>query len=174
MDPSGPFSLDFQFNDGSVFGGDGNNTVTVSDFNFYGGSWAGGGTAIGGASSASGVVNITDSAFLNEYFRAFTPGTSLSFKVSITTTVDVPAPDQFSFAILDGALSEISTSGPGSEFVSVDVNSSNPIINKFGSTPGSLIQISAPVTTLVPEPATYLAGLGALGMLGLTAWWKRR
>lgn len=120
--PTGPFSLDFQLADGSGTG-DGNNTVTISDFNFHGGSWTG-----------PSVVTMTDNSFFSEATYQFVPGGVLSFDVSMTTAVDAGGtPDEFSFDILDNSLSEIPTVGLGDAMVAVAIDSANPTVQVFGS-----------------------------------------
>src|SRR4051812_19466391 len=57
--PAGPFSIDFQLNNGS--GPLADNTATISNFNFGGGAPAGTPTLIGGASgNLSSSVRLTD------------------------------------------------------------------------------------------------------------------
>jgi len=159
--PAGPFALDFQLTDGSG-GGDGNNTAVVKNFNFHGGSWSG---------PAS--VSLTDNAFWVDFSQGFTAGTSLSFTVSLTTSVDAGGtPDRFSFALLDASGGEIPTVGIANEFLGVDLSSPNPTIESYYSD-GSLtdIVIGAPGVTVVPEPQStlgvaLLCGLGALSLAG--------
>jgi hypothetical protein len=162
---NGPFSLDFQLNDGSGLG-DGNNTVTLSNFRFGGGSAAGAPTHIGGATGnlASG-ISLTDTDFLNEFFQPLAVGTTLSFLVTMTRNVDAGlTPDLFSFAILDNALFNIATTGLGDSLLLVNIN--NPAlgvrdVQTYVSTNPAGVTVAA-----VPEPATLtlvalsLAGLG--------------
>jgi hypothetical protein len=163
---SGPFSLEFQFNDGSG-GGDGNNTVLLSDFNFNGGGLTGNASVVGGAAAGVGSVTLTDSAFFNSFSQPFTPGNSLHFRVSLGTNLDPGGtPDQFSFAILDKTGVEIPTTGLGNALVTVDINSPNPVPQSFG-TASPTIQIAAPSVTPVPEPAAFSA-MGILVLVVLT------
>src|SRR3974377_1196092 len=58
--PSGPFSLDFQLNDGSGLG-DANNTATINNFTFGTGSATGTANLAGGAAgNLSSTVALTD------------------------------------------------------------------------------------------------------------------
>jgi hypothetical protein len=167
-DPSGPFSLDFQLIDGAGIG-DGNNTVEVSNFDFHGGGWVGG--------NPSPIV-LTDMSFFSEFLQEFTPGTFLSFQVSMTTAVDAgPTPDQFSFAILDNLLFEIPTVGVGDALVSVDINSANPPVATFGTDSGrTSIAIPGPIVAGVPDGditipslvvvATMIGGAGVRRRVG--------
>jgi len=156
--PAGPFSLDFQLIDGSG-GGDANNTVVISDFDFDGGGWAG-----------PVSVSLTDSAFFTDFTEAFNVGTGLSFRVSVTTAVDAGAtPDRFSFALLDNGGFEIPTRGLADEFLGVDLNSPYPLIEAYSSDLARTgIGIAAPTVTIVPEPAfvALLAGLVLVGFAG--------
>src|SRR5437868_15463863 len=65
---AGPFSLEFQLNDGSGIG-DGNNTVVLSNFAFgAGGGQAGSPILNGGTTGALGSsVTIRDSSFFNQF-----------------------------------------------------------------------------------------------------------
>src|SRR5690349_14032044 len=108
--PAGPFSLDFQLNDGSA-AGDGNNTAVLSGFFFGSGASLGSASVAGGASGDLGSsVTLTDSGFLNEFTQGFTPGATLQFLLNLSTNVDAgDTPDQFSFAILDSSGAQLPT-----------------------------------------------------------------
>jgi hypothetical protein len=178
---AGPFSLNFQLNDGSG-GGDGNNTATLSNFQFGGGSAAGAPSVSGGASGAlSGAVTFTDTGFLNSFTQEWNAGSLLSFRLNLTTNVDPgPTPDEFSFAILDNLGFEIPTGGVatvGSDvFLLIDITSANPVVQTFRSDPsraafagGNEIDMAAPVvvSASVPEPGSWLLlGTIAIGLAG--------
>jgi hypothetical protein len=151
---NGPFSLDFQLIDGS---GTVPNQVTLSNFNFNGGGAVGSGTATPGvAGSLSSLVTLdtTANAF-NEFYQQFTPGTSLSFNVSMTRNVDPgPTPDAFSFAILDKNLFNIPTTGLGDALVLVNIDSATfglSNVQTFASTAPAGVTAAA-----VPEPASLV------------------
>lgn len=178
--PGGPFSLDFQFNDGSGTN-DGNNTVTIGNFNFGTGGSAGAPILTGGASgTVAGGFVLTDSTFFNDITLPFTPGTTLSFSVTTTTHVDAGGtPDLFTFGILDqNGFNVPTTAGsPFDVFVEIPLNSPTPPVLTFGSdtsrtlsTGGATPNIAAPVVTTtapVPEPAgVWLLG-GGVGVLVL-------
>jgi hypothetical protein len=95
----GPFELVFVLTDGSG-NGDANNTVTLSNFLFGGGS-AGSvdpSLSFGGASGdLSSGVGLVDSAFLNIFASSFTPGSALSFDFSLTTNADTGGTPDRSF-----------------------------------------------------------------------------
>lgn len=171
--PSGPFTLDFQLNDGSGTG-DANSWATISNITFGGGS-ASAGTAwtIGGASGDLGSsVTLNDSdPLLNDFTQGFTPGSWLSFTVSLSTNVDAGGtPDEFSFAILDGNFFNLPTASLGSDtFVQVAIDSANPSILTAASLDGT---IPSPTVTPVPEASTY--GLMGAALLGLVALKRRR
>lgn len=170
--PSGPFTLDFQLNDGSGLG-DANNWATISNISFGGGSATSGTDfTIGGASGnlGSSVALIDSNSLLNDFTQGFTPGSWLSFDVSLSTNVDDGVtPDEFSFAILDNNFFNLPTTSLGTDtFVQVALDSANPTVLTAASLDGA---IPAPSVTPVPEASTYgLMGAAALGLLAL----KRR
>lgn len=176
--PAGPFSLEFQFNDGSG-AGDANNTAILSNFLFNGGSAVGSPTLTGGATGnlASGLT-LTDSSFFNQFIQTFTPGSTLSFMLSLTTNLDGGGtPDEFTFAILDNTGTEIPTSNPNffDVFVQIDIDSLSPSVGTFATdanrspTAGGLpIDIAAPAAisvSSVPEPTTFSLLAGVLGIM---------
>ena len=159
----GAFTLDFQLTDGSGIG-DGNNTVMLNDFAFGGGSWAGPASA-----------TLIDNAFFVEFPQGFTPGTSLSFKVSMTTAVDAGGtPDLFSLAILDNGVEIPTLAPPGYDaFLLVNIDSSNPLIQTFGTDPGrTTINIQTPSIRPVPEGGVSIVILAGVWACGLV--WHRR
>ena len=161
-----PFYLDFQLNDGSGgITGNRNNTATLSGFAFDGGSAANNPVTFGGASGSltSGVV-ITDSDFSNEFYEGFTPGSTLRFLLELTANVEAPAPDQFSFAIVDGTLTEIPTTSFFDVFVEIDIDSTSPTVRTYA---GDGIAIAAPIVTRVSVPEPASAALLAVGLVGL-------
>ena len=153
---AGPFTIDFQLTDGSGTD-DANNSVTISNFAFGGGGAVGTSSLLGGAAgSLSAGVSLTDSSFLNEFDQVFTPGSLLSFDVSMTTNVDAGlTPDEFSFAILDSTGSEIPTFDTvGDAFLTVDIDSVNPPVVVYASDPSRPLAATptAPgVTTGIPN-----------------------
>ena len=170
--PAVPFYLDFQFNNGSGTG-DANNSATLGNFQFGGGSATGSPSTSGGAAgNLSSTVVIQDSAFLNEFYQEFTPGNTLGFTVDLTTQVESPTPDQFSFAILDNTLTELPTQGFSNAFAMIDINSTSPSVQTFASDStvssaggGGAITMAAPTVQVVPEPMTLV--LLVIGMGGL-------
>ena len=152
---AGPFALDFQLN------GSGPNTVVVSNFNFGGGAAAGTAVASNGAAGTLGTaVTLSDSSsFFNELYQPFTPGSTLSFFVSMTTTV-TPTPDAFSFAILDGSLFNIPTTGLGDSLLLVNITRStltaSDIETFSGVNPPGGPNYSNVTVLALPEPAAIL------------------
>jgi PEP-CTERM motif len=159
----GPFSLDFQLI------GSGPNTVAINGLDFGGGSAVGPAFTSGGASGdlASGIILSDATNFFNELFEQFIPGNTLSFSATLTTDV-TPTPDAFSFAILDGNLLNIPTTGLGNSLVLVNISSptltSGDVQTFTGlSVPGA--DYSGITTKAVPEPASlFLLGAGLLAM----------
>lgn len=171
--PAGPFSLDFQLNDGSAVG-DGNNWATLNHFQFGGGSAVGGATTFGGATGnlTSGIsLADTDWSF-NELYQGFLPGSWLTFDLTLSTHVDLGGtPDSFSFAILDGNLMNLPTLAPGTDaLIQIDIDGASPAVATYASLDG-LISVSA---TPVPEASTYgLCGLGLLALVALKRRFRR-
>lgn len=160
ISPSGPFSLDFQFIDGSGIG-DSNNSVTVDNFNFGTGAPVGVpfvfGSVIGDLSTG---IAFTDAEFFNAFNQTFTPGAVLGFTVTMTTNPEsIDVPDQFSFAILDG-------NGFGSPMLIAEVGLGRPTMLAFAS---DALSLDAPTVNSVPEPSFgWLVGACCLA-LGLVA-----
>jgi hypothetical protein len=87
--PAGPFYLYLEVVDGSGVG-DGNNSASLADFNFGGGSEVGSPFSFGGATGSLGSkLTLTDTSDVNFFTQQFTPGKSLSFSISLTTNDDV-------------------------------------------------------------------------------------
>ena len=170
---SGPFSLDFQLNDGSGTLA-GVNTVTLSSFVFTGGTATGSANLFGDATgSLSSTVTLTDDvSFSNEFFQGFSAGTTkIGFNVLLTTNVDPgPTPDAFSMAILDNTLANIPTTGLGDSLMLVNIDSASlslSDVQSFTSTSPAGVTVAA---SAVPEPSSWLfmgSGLLALGWLAL-------
>lgn len=177
---AGPFSVAFQLNDGSGTN-DGNNTATLTNFSFGGGSATGSPTLFGGAGGdLTGTVTLTDSDFFNAFIQGFSPGSSLSFLVDLTTNVDSGGiPDAFAFSILDANGFSIPTMDPSGAdtLLTINIDSANPEILTYATDPsrntlggtGPAITMDAPVTSPVPEPASLLllgTGLASLALAG--------
>ncbi|TCV90662.1 NF038129 family PEP-CTERM protein [Sulfurirhabdus autotrophica] len=176
----GNYALAFQLTDGSGTG-DGNNTATLGNFNFGGGSAAGcpaNCTLFGDASGdATSSVILNDSTFFNVFTERFTPGNSLSFILNLTTVAETPTPDAFAFGILDSAGNPILTLDPlASSFLSIDIDSTQPTPLLWATDPASPVAINAPTLSTPPpvvgvsEPGSLL--LIAAGMAGLI--WSAR
>jgi len=170
---SGPFVLGFVLIDAS-FTGDGNNTAVLSNFDFGGGSAGAVATSGGGVTGnlLSGIT-LTDSdpSGFNFITSAFTPGTSLSFNLALTTNPDLTINpsfnqpgDEFLFVILDSTGQRIpTTQSDGSDaFAAATIAPGGVSVQQF-----------SPTQTFVPEPGTVL--LVASGMaLGLFRRSRRR
>jgi hypothetical protein len=171
----GPFAIGFQLIDGGVLS---NNTVTLSNFTFGGGS-AG---AVQSSTAASGnigsTVTLDNSAFLGEFIQNFTPGTTLSFRFSTTNNSDGATPDEWSVFLLNGG-TQIATTDAGGTFAYVDLTGATlDFSHTFSSNtgiPGGL-NIAAPTVSQVssgaPEPATFLTLVPVL--LGLLIIGRRK
>jgi hypothetical protein len=162
-DAAGPFSIGFEFVDGSGIG-DGNNLLFMSNFNFGAGGPSGLPLTFGsvGGDLSSSVV-MTDAAPDNIFVQSFVPGNTLSFLLNMTTNVDAgPTPDEFIMSILDNTFTPIPTTAgsPLSPFLQIDIDSSNPTVETFSSDPtqppaggGGPISIGQPTVSTVPEPS---------------------
>lgn len=155
---SGPFEVGFLLIDASGTG-DANNTVTLSSFAFGGGS-AGSvdpsGTVGGASGTLSSTITLMDSAFFNGLSSHFTPGSSLSFLVSMTTKTDATIDpstgltgDQFDFFVFDSSNQPITTSDPtgGNTLTLATIGPSGLSVQNF--------TIGKPQEN-VPEPSTLL------------------
>lgn len=182
--PAGPLSVMFQMTDGSG-AGDGNNTATITDFHFGGGSPSGTPVFAGGASgSLDSSISLVDNSFLNIFTQQFVPGLSLAFRVTLTTNVDAGGiPDQFSFSILDSSGAALPTRGLGmvgiDSFITIDIDSDTPQARAFAAdmfrfpeAGGPAIDLAAPSVQVVPEPQTWILLSGAL--ISLAAMRRRR
>jgi hypothetical protein len=173
---AGDFSLDFQFLDGD---GVQNNTVVLSDFSFgAGGSASGAPSLLGGASGdIATTITLVDQIFFNAFTQPFTPGSLLSFTLSLTTNgTGLPAPDRFALGIIDSSGFSLPTTGLAEEFLGIDL--SVPLsISTFGSdTTRTGFDIAAPsvqaIASPVPEPSSILLLVTGLGA-GVARRWRQ-
>ncbi|QOY89165.1 NF038129 family PEP-CTERM protein [Paludibaculum fermentans] len=166
---TGPYSIEFQLVDGD---GIANNTVTIDSFTFGGGSASGAATVLGGVTGdLSSSVVMNDTSFFNTFYQPFVPGNLLAFQVTVTGNYVAPTPDGFSFAILNGSLLEVSTTGMANELVFVDLKTP-PVISQYqGIAVGDDPVLGAATADFqgVPEPSTGLICLVGLGLLALRA-----
>jgi hypothetical protein len=171
--PAGPFYVELAFTDGSGIG-DGNNTVTLSNISFGGGSALGNPLLFGGTSgSLETGVTITDTSFLSIFAEQFAPGLDLSFTLDLTGNDDADGiPDRFIFYVLDSSGVALPTLAPaGDYFLGADLGSAGPVFDVWASDPsrapsvGNPVSIPAPTVTSVsssPEPSTMYDLGGAL------------
>ncbi|HTR41810.1 MAG TPA: NF038129 family PEP-CTERM protein [Pseudomonadales bacterium] len=178
-----PFYLDFQLNWGS---GPGNN-ASVSNFSFGGGSAVGtpniNGLASGDLFSSVALQDNSSSQF-NELFQGFTPGTTLTFDVSLSENQTGQTPDGFAFAILDNSTGQIPTSDPADGLSLVFVNIRGPVsglgnVNTYVGVNdpiyGDYTGVTASVGPVpVPEPSTVTLGVCGLALAAATAFARRR
>jgi len=158
---SAPFSLDFQLNSGDTLG---NNTATLSNFTFGGGSASGSANSFGGASGDLGSsVSLTDTSPFNEFFQTFNAGSSIQFDLFLSQNLDAGlTPDVFTISLLNSSLFNITTnSTDGADtLMHLDLNSSTAGSTygdmNFASGTGSYSAVAA-----VPEPSAAFLSLAA-------------
>jgi len=168
-----------------------NNTATVSNAQFGGGSLLGVPTlaTTGASGSLATSLTLTDIEFFNAYIHDFGAGSSLSFDLAFTANFAGGTPDSLAFVLLDGAtLAPIPTLDPLGSDVLLLFDLSNPGSGQAYATDPerTAITLAAPVVTQsepasVPEPrplaltATMLAGLACWrGGARLHSKWRRR
>jgi hypothetical protein len=180
-----PFSLAFQLLQGDP--ANATNTATIGDFMLGGGSAApcpSNCTTFGNESGdATSAIHLSTADSFEALIQTFTPGSSLSFTVDLTTHPNSGvAPDAFAFSILDSSLFPIPTQDPtgADSLLSVFINSTNPAILTYATDPTTLTHagnisltmgpptITAAVTT-VPEPGSFALLGTALACVGIGA-----
>jgi hypothetical protein len=185
---TGPFGIDFELTSGSK---DSGNTATIGGFNFGGGSSSGPSDSLGGIESGSvsstvtlGVNNTTTP--FSDFNQGFTPGSTLSFQVDLTTNTpasSLDTPDTFTIYLLSSYSPNGGTPIPTTDSINYTlltgaITSSTPSIVTYGGTnPNDPITTDAAVVDAVatPEPGTLVLSLLAFGSLaGAAAVGKRR
>jgi len=161
---SGPFSLDFQLNDGSGLG-DANNTATINNLSFGTGGGTGTANLAGGAAGdLSSTVTLTDSTAFNEFYQTFNAGSTLTFNVTLTLNSDTgPTPDSFAVAILDNNLYNLPTTGIGDSYLMVNLGPTPSATTGFSTSPAVTVSVAA-----VPEPGSL--GWVSLGLMVFGLW----
>ena len=162
---SAPFALDFQLNGGNPLG----NTATISNFTFGTGSATSNPPATpnglaSGDLSTSVIVSDDSSNPFNEFYQGFAPGNTLDFDVSLTTNVNTPTADAFSFAILDMNLFNIPTTGPSDALVQVNIDNALTGLSGVQTYSGTGAYTGVTVTA-TPEPTTAATLIMGAGML---------
>lgn len=160
---NGPFSVDFQFNSGDTLN---NNTASISNFSFSGGSASGGGVAsgLGVTGDLGGIIIMADADAFNYYYEGITPGSTFKFDLQLTENADAGAtPDSFSFAILDSSLQNITTDGIGNSLFQVDIVPGALGVGNLnlGTGTGSFAGVTI---AAVPEPSAAVLGVVACGL----------
>jgi hypothetical protein len=153
----------------------GNNSVSLSGFNFYGGSGPDVGTdsCSGGCSgNLSSAVSLTeDGSFVSLFTQNFDP-TYFSMFVTLTNNApndgnSSPTPAEFQMFLCTADFSSCYGSNQSTgALVTVDLTGGPLIFNTFGD---GTVSVSA---TLAPEPSSIV--LLSSGLLGLAGFWRRR
>jgi hypothetical protein len=156
-------------------GSSGNNTATITSITFGGGS-AGSGCPVviqPCAQNATGDLTssivLNDSAGFSQFFEDFSPGSTLSFVLDLTTNAPTDPssfPDAFGFTLFDsnGNLLPGADSSTG-DYLAISIDSANPTI--VSQVPGVTLSSAA-----VPEPDTL--SLLAMGCIPLFSGMRRK
>jgi hypothetical protein len=174
----GQFTLFFQLVDGSD-AGNSDNTVSLTNFNFDGGS-ATAGTVMdfgGGSGDLSSGVTLTNSnALLNFVAQSFTPGPDLMFLATFTNNLNSPFPDVFTTSLIDPNGNGVPTLDPTGNDTLITItltgatqpgpDGNAPPVATFGTDPSQTSYV-VPAASVVPEPASLMLMLGGLAGLGL-------
>ncbi|GAA5122229.1 NF038129 family PEP-CTERM protein [Luteolibacter yonseiensis] len=157
---NGPFYLDFQLNGGDT---PSNNSATISNFNFGGGSAVDGTqTTIGSASGNIGsTLTLTNTSAFTEFFQEFVPGSFLKFDLTVTQNLDSITPDLFAFSILDKDLFAIDTTDDFDSLITFNFDTAGPLNVTTSQGQG----VYSGVTLAIPEPSTGLLGLLVGGLM---------
>jgi len=154
---SGFLAFDFVSGDGVS-----NNTISIEAFGTDGllGPPAFTGDASGDL--LAGPLLLGDTQFFNEALVPVQFGTVVGFELHTTEAGNsLPAPDEFSFFILDGFMTSLPTTDPSgtNALLVVDIQGAStvPVVYRAG---GAQVQLFA-----IPEPSLGL--LGALAVIGL-------
>ena len=173
--PAEPFSIFFSLQDGSGTG-DGNTTVTLSNFVFGGGGapFEPASNGPGTSGDLTGSVTLTDSDPVSDDFsQEFTQGTQFNFQMNVATTGSDT--DTFLFGIIDSSENLIPTLDPLGENVLLRalIGASGTSFSTFATDPNQdtasfqqpPIVMGPPVVT--PEPSMRLLTLAASLLLVL-------
>jgi hypothetical protein len=172
---SGPFAVDFQLNQGNAAV----NYATISNIMLNGGSAVGSPTYTGNASgNLNSSIKLNDNgSFANEFSQQLTPGSKLSFVVTLTTNTDPITPDQFTFSLLQkygtSNVMNVPTIDPtgANTLLTVTIDSNSPSFATYAGTNGDP---SAPTVQFgaSPEPSTLVLSSLALFGVALARGWQ--
>ncbi|MCC6586717.1 MAG: NF038129 family PEP-CTERM protein [Bryobacterales bacterium] len=171
--PAGPFYFQMALTDGNGFG-DGNNTVTLTNFAFGGGSDLGSPVSFGSVSGSLATgVTMTDTSFLTLFVQQFNPGLSLRFTLGLTSEDDIGGiPDGITWAILDNSGLPLPSQTSGDYILAAGLDSQPPVFSLYGGdtarspSTGDPISFNAPTVSSVPEPSSVVLVLSGAILAG--------
>jgi hypothetical protein len=149
---AGPFSIAIALTDGSGLAA-GDSSVQVTNVDFHGGKALGAPVLLGGASGElEKLVTITNSSFLGLFVETFSPGSELTFTLSLTAGRSSSGiPNRFTVFILDASGAPIATLAPaGDFFIGIDLTSEDASPEVFGSDPSRPGFTGTPIS--IPRP----------------------
>lgn len=159
------------FSNGAVSG----NTATITNITFGGGSAGTGCPAtfqsctVGATGDLSTSIVLNDSAGFSQFFENFSPGSTLSFVLDLTTNappIDPTLfPDAFGFTLFDSNGNLLPGADSTGDYLAISIDSANPTI--VSQVPGVTLSSAA-----VPEPDTL--ALLAIGCIPLFSGMRRK
>ena len=160
----GTFSLAFQLVDGSGTG-NADNTVSLTNFTFGGGSASGPATLFGGAggSVATGLTLTNSNSFFNAAVQGFVPGQQLTFDATFTDNANTPFSDLFTMSILDPSGNGIPTLDTVNDsFLTVTLDGTTTALPNGATAPPTMFfsadtsqtSYDLPAPTAIPEPSS--------------------
>jgi hypothetical protein len=180
---AGTYYAEYSLSDGTV-GASTANTITLGSFTVPGGSF--GAILPPTLGDASGNMNTAitladgDPGGVADLAQGFTPGSKLTWDMSVSTVVQPGTPDEFTFRLLDSGLNYLTTNDPSSNnsYLTIDITpsfvSSDALSVYSGSNvPAPIVTVLPPSSGSTPEPGS-LAFIAAGGVSAAVVLRRRR